>query len=323
MNVKEIISSVKKEMDARGGLKAVYFVALGGSLAAIYPGKYLLTNEARSFGVYSYSSNEFVYADPKALDERCLVILCSLSGTAETVAALKHANSKGAVTIAMTGSTETKMYEHGQYKVVYSNGDDQIYSNSNQSNSLRIGFEILKQFEDYAHYEAAMAAYGKLDAIFDQAKKQITPKAIRFALDYKDEDMFYVLASGPLFGTGYSMVSCHLMEMQWKNASVIHSGEFFHGPFEVTDEKPVMILFKSMGKTRHLDERAETFLNQFASKFFVFDAAETGLTELDSHVAEYFSPVIMVPLERYTVSKMADMRNHSMSRRKFMWQFNY
>ena len=59
--------------------------------------------------------------------------------------AVKTANAAGAVTIAMTGSMETGMAKAGQYVVTYSNGDDQVYSDSNQANSLRIGFELLKQ----------------------------------------------------------------------------------------------------------------------------------------------------------------------------------
>lgn len=323
MEIKEIISEIKQKMDERGGLKAVYFIGLGGSSAAIYPGKYLLTSEAKDFSVASFTSNEFIYSNPKSLDERCLCILCSLKGTKETLDAVKFANEAGAVTIAMTGSETTEMAKLGQYTVVYSNGENQIYSQSNQSKSLMLGFEILKQFEGYEHYDAAMKAYDKLDEIFDDARLRFTEKAIKFALDYKDEDMFYVLASGPCYGTGYSMTMCHLMEMQWKNAAFIHSGEFFHGPFEILDDKPVMVLIKSIGKTRHLDDRAESFLYKFGSKIFVIDAKDTKLESLDSNVAEYFTSVVMLPIERFVVSKMADMRNHSMDKRRYMWQLDY
>ena len=37
MSVKEIISEIKCKIDAAGGLKHVYFVACGGSKAAIFP----------------------------------------------------------------------------------------------------------------------------------------------------------------------------------------------------------------------------------------------------------------------------------------------
>ena len=48
--VKEIVAEIKTKMDQAGGLKHVYFVACGGSKAAIYPGLYLLQSEAKTFG---------------------------------------------------------------------------------------------------------------------------------------------------------------------------------------------------------------------------------------------------------------------------------
>lgn len=69
-----------------------------------------------------------------------MAVICSLKATAETVEAVKKANSIGAITIAMTGNMDTGMAKVGQYVVTYSNGDDQVYSDSNQANSLRIGF---------------------------------------------------------------------------------------------------------------------------------------------------------------------------------------
>ena len=46
MTVKEIVAEIKQKMDKVGGLKHVYFVACGGSKAAIFPGLYLLQSEA-------------------------------------------------------------------------------------------------------------------------------------------------------------------------------------------------------------------------------------------------------------------------------------
>ena len=113
--VKEIIAEIKEKTDARGGLKHVYFVACGGSKAAIFPGLYLLQSEARTFSATTYTSNEFVHATPKELDGRCVAVICSLKATAETVEAVKTANQAGALTIAMTGSMETGMAQVGQY----------------------------------------------------------------------------------------------------------------------------------------------------------------------------------------------------------------
>lgn len=193
MEIKEIIREIKEKMEPVGGLKAVYFVACGGSQAAIYPAKYLMESEAVEIGTKIYNSNEFVHATPKSLDNRCICVICSLKATAETVEAVKTANAKGAVTISMTGFPDTDMAKNGQYTVVYSNGDDQVYSKANQALALKLGFEILHQFEDYQHYDAAMAAYEKIDGIIDTAKQTMLPQAKQFAERYKDEEIFYVM----------------------------------------------------------------------------------------------------------------------------------
>lgn len=323
MEIKPMINEIKQKMEASGGLKNIYFVACGGSQAAIYLANYLIQSEAKNIATAIYNSNEFVHATPAALDEQSICIICSLNATAETVEAVKVANSKGAITIAMTGSPDTLMAQTGQYKVVYSNGDQQVYSQANQAMALKLGFEILHQFENYEHYEAAMDAYSKIDEIVEFGKASLLPTARKFAEDFKDDEVFYVLGSGPLYGTAYTMACCHFMEMQWKHAITLHSGEYFHGPFETTDKDVAMILLKSVGRTRPLDERAETFLNEYAEHFVVIDAEEIGLNKIDSSVAEFFNSVVMIPIERFFVYQMSLVRNHSMDDRRYMWKVAY
>ena len=193
----DVMEKAKADLDANGGLKQVIFVACGGSKAAIFPGLYLLQSEAKTFSATTYTSNEFVHATPKQLDGRCVAVICSLKATAETVEAVKVANAAGAITIAMTGSMTTGMAQVGQYVVTYSNGDDQVYSDSNQANSLRIGFELLHQIENWANYDKAMEAYSHIDEIVAEGKKECLPAAQAWAAKEKDEPVFYVLASGP------------------------------------------------------------------------------------------------------------------------------
>ena len=266
MEIKQIITEIKQKLDAKGGLKHVYFVACGGSKAAIFPGLYLLQSEAKTFSATTYTSNEFVHATPKELDERCVAVICSLKATPETVKAVETANAKGAITIAMTGSMETGMAKVGQYVVVYSNGAPQDYSNSNQACSLRIGFELLHQIEGWDKYDKAMDAYQYINEIVDEAKKECLPAAQAWAEKEKDEPVFYVLASGSNYGVAYSMCCCHFMEMQWKHAVCLHTGEYFHGPFETTDKKLPMVLIMGEGRTRALDERCLKFLKTYAPK---------------------------------------------------------
>ena len=250
-------------------------------------------------------------------------MICSLKATAETVEAVKKANSIGAITIAMTGNMDTGMAKVGQYVVTYSNGDDQVYSDSNQANSLRIGFELLHQFEGWDKYDKAMEAYKHIDEIVAEGKENCLAAAKEWADKEKDEPVFYVLASGPNYGVAYSMCCCHFMEMQWKHAVCLHTGEYFHGPFETTDKKLPMILIMSEGRTRALDERCLKFLNTYAENFIVIDFKELNKGRIDADVAEFFNPVVLIPIERYYVAQMAEVRGHSMDHRRYMWKVEY
>ena len=112
MEIKKLIAELKQKFDEAGGLKHVYFVACGGSKAAIFPGLYLLQSEAKTFSASTYNSNEFVHAMPKQLGKQTLAIICSLKATAETVKAVEAANAAGAITIAMTGNEHAGLQRH-------------------------------------------------------------------------------------------------------------------------------------------------------------------------------------------------------------------
>ncbi len=323
MEIKQIITEIKQKLDTKGGLKHVYFVACGGSKAAIFPGLYLLQSEAKTFSATTYTSNEFVHATPKELDERCVAVICSLKATPETVKAVETANAKGAITIAMTGSMETGMAKVGQYVVVYSNGAPQDYSNSNQACSLRIGFELLHQIEGWDKYDKAMDAYQYINEIVDEAKKECLPAAQAWAEKEKDEPVFYVLASGSNYGVAYSMCCCHFMEMQWKHAVCLHTGEYFHGPFETTDKKLPMVLIMGEGRTRALDERCLKFLKTYAENFIVIDFKELNKGRINPDVVEFFNPVVLIPIERYYVFQMSQVTGHSMDERRYMYKVEY
>ncbi|WP_213996215.1 SIS domain-containing protein [Tepidanaerobacter syntrophicus] len=323
MEIKNMVSEIKSKLDSRGGLKAIYFAACGGSQAAIYPAKYLIQCEAKNIATGIFNSSEFVNATPAMIDDRCICVICSLKATPETVEAVKAANEKGAITVAMTGFADSEMAKNGQYSIIYSNGQNQVYSKANQALALKFCFEALKQFEDFPYYDEAMQAYDYIDNIIEKGKKDILPLAQKFAKDFKDDSVFYVLASGPAYPAAYSMACCHLMEMQQKHAVYLHSGEYFHGPFETTDETVPVILIKSVGKTRPLDDRVERFLKKYAPRHMILDMQEFDIGKIDEHVVEYFASPILTPMERFMVSTMADLRGRSMDERRYMWKVEY
>ncbi|WP_225353454.1 hypothetical protein [Lacticaseibacillus thailandensis] len=183
---------------------------------------------------------------------------------------------------------------------------------------LDMSAQILAGLEGYDQLPAFRDAFAKIDTIVDNAIDQVQPRTKAFADKYAHEKMFYILGSGPSFGHAYGFAICSLMEMQWLDAAPIHSGEYFHGPFEVTDKNKPYIVLESVGRTRPLDERALKFLHKYAEKVEVVDAKELGLDMIDSKVAEFFNPILFYTILSEYRAKLADKRDHSLDVRRYM-----
>lgn len=326
-DVPHVISAIKEKIREAGKtLRAVYFVACGGSEAALASGYYLIETESKTLSVKKLNSNVFVHATPAKLDDECIVVCCSLKGTAETVEAVKVARAAGANTIALTGAPDTATANAGDIVITYDGKHDipGVYDLTSTAYSLRIAFEILHQFEGYAHYDKAIEGFKKINEIVTAARASLKEDAVVFANKCKDDEVFYVLGCGPLLGTAYSMANCHLIEMQSRHAVLIPSGDYFHGPFETTTSDLAMILLMSGGRTRPLDERVERFLGKHGGHHTILDARATQLWEkIDHSVAEFFEPAIMWDVERLFVECLADRRRRPMTDRVYMWKFPY
>ena len=72
-----------------------------------------------------------------------------------------------------------------------------------------------------------------------------------------------------------------------------------------------------------MDERCLKFLKTYAENYIVIDFKELNKGRIDPAVAEFFNPVVLIPIERYYVSQMAEVRRHSMDVRRYMWKVEY
>ncbi|MCI9243835.1 MAG: SIS domain-containing protein [Lawsonibacter sp.] len=321
------MSKVKAALDANGGLKQVVFVACGGSLISSYPARFLLDQEG-SIRVQAYNSSEFVNATPKSIDGNTLVIGTSTKATSETVEAIKVARTKGAVTIGLSGYADSLTAQSAQFYITYYHADEwyqdpTLVHCSSQGTALKIAFWLLKEYDSYANYDKAMEAFEKLPEIYGKAYQAMKPEAAKFAMTYKDDTVWNVMSSGAAWETSYADAFCFFQEMQTVHCVPVHSGEYFHGAFETCDKDLAILLFKSVGRTRPLDERAERFLEKFGGHHWIIDAKELGLDQLDESVAEYFNAALMHPISKQLIAAMGDVRMHPMTYRRYMWKFEY
>lgn len=304
-------------------VKNFYFVACGGSMASLSLGDYYIDKEV-DVPTRVYTSNEFIHRAPKALNENSVVILKSHSGnTPETVRAAEIAKEKGAITIAMTMLDDSPLWSAVDYPVHYNYGPGvDAYENDNGIFN-RLLFGILNAVDPNEKYERVLENLKNLQSLFDLNKKNTLEDAKAFGRNYKREELIYTMASGAYYPIAYSFTSCLLMEMLWINSNAIHSGEYFHGPFEVTDYDVPFLIIKGNGASRPLDERAIAFAEKYSKRLVIVDVEKLDYPGVDADIVEYFGPIVTNAVLRQYAQELSDNTGHPLSVRRYMWKMEY
>lgn len=292
MNAKNVIESVLKE---KGTIKQVYWVACGGSLIDLYPAHFMMNAESSTIESGWYNSKEFLLSPPKKLGKNSLVIVCSHSGnTPESVESAVVSHEAGAAVITLTDRAGSKCDDPRFIAWVYPWGDGVPTSQIPSGISLSLAAELLKAQEDFDKYDAIYDGIQKMDGIVAAAKTKVNEElGEKFANLCAENPFFYILGSGANFSQTYGFAICSLMEMQWQNCAYIHSGEYFHGPFEVTENGVFYFLQMGSGACRPMDQRALDFLKTHTDRLMVLDTLEYGMDAIDPSVRDYLDSVLL------------------------------
>jgi len=322
MELYQIISQIKEKQPE---IKSVFFVGCGASKGDLYPAKYFLEGNAKQLRTSLYTANEFNYATPVSVDETSIVIACSLGGTTpETVAATTKAKELGAHVISVTHVEDSALTNDANYVVYHGWEANYAAKLEKMTKVLGLAVEILNQFEGYENYKKMQDGFSKIYDLIEQSVSTVLPQAKAFADAYKDEPVIYVMSSGAAHEVAYSTSICLLMEMQWVNSGTFHTGEFFHGPFEIVDKGVPFLLLMNDGRTRAMDSRALEFLNRFDAKTTVVDAKDFGLgSVIANEVVDYFNPMLITGVVRVYFEQLAIARNHPLTKRRYMWKLEY
>lgn len=322
MNAKKLVEMILEE---KGQIKDVYFVACGGSLVDLYPGFYFIQAESTTMHAAWLTAKELVVNPPKHLSSNSLLIVCSHGGnTKESVEAAHAGREAGAAVITLTHTPGSACDDETMYSIVYDWADDVNEKDKPQGIVLAILNELMKAQEpEYALYDAVAEGLEKVDGIVRAAVKKVQNRTWLFAEKYHDEDFLYIMASGASYSQAYGFAICSLQEMQWIDCCYLHSGEYFHGPFEVTDEEHLYILMMSKGKNRVMDERALTFLEKYGKKYEVIDAEELGIGAIEDCCVEYFNPILFYAMTVAYRTALQDKRHHPLDMRRYMGVVEY
>ena len=189
--------------------------------------------------------------------------------------------------------------------------------------ALQVAVELLNQTEGYSNYDKFQQGAGMITTVIRKARAHVAQRALDFAEEYKNDSVIYTMGSGAGYGAAYMESICIFMEMQWIHSGTIHTGEFFHGPFEVTDANTPFVIQVSEGSTRELDERCLKFLHTYAKRIEVLDAKELGLSVIDPAVVDYFNHSLFNNVYPIYNHALAETRQHPLTTRRYMWKVAY
>lgn len=320
--VRTIVSDIKaKEPE----INRIMFVGCGASMSDLYPGYYFVAHESTKLLSSIHTANEFNYDTPKGVGSHTVVITASLGGTTpESVAATKKARELGAHVVTLSSDENSPIIKETEYRVVHGFRENSAAKTEKMAYCLALAIEVVKEFEGYEFYDEAVTAFKGMPDLIEKAVQSVGPSAKEFGEKYKNEKVIYVLSSGASLGVAYSTASFLFMEMQWITGTTVHTGEYFHGPFEMTEKTAPYLLFMNDGSTRHLDARALTFLQRFDAKITNIDAKDYGLNSVASkNVIDYFNPFILSGVMRSYAEELALAKKHPLTKRRYMWKLSY
>ena len=226
---KEYLSTINK----------IYFVACGTAMHAGLVGKNLIETLCRIPTEVDIAS-EFRYRDP-IIDEHTLCIYISQSGeTADTIAALKLAKSKGAKTLAVSNVIGSSITREADYSI-YTHAGPEIAVASTKAYTSQVALVAI-----LAMYFAEILGTAKNEDI-EKLKSDLIdlPSKIEQILDntevienfakkiYTEKDMFFLGR-----GNDYNVAlegSLKLKEISYIHSEAYAAGELKHGPIALIE----------------------------------------------------------------------------------------
>ena len=232
---KEYLSSVNK----------IFIVACGTAMHAGLMGKSLIENLCKIPTEVDIAS-EFRYRNP-IIDEHTLCIYISQSGeTADTIAALKLAKSKGAKTIAISNVIGSSITREADYSIYTHAGPEIAVASTKAYTSQVVLIAILSMYfaEILESADEKTISNFKTDIIdlpskIEQVLDNIEPIKEFAKKIYTEKDMFFLGR-----GTDYNVAlegSLKLKEISYIHSEAYAAGELKHGPIALIENGVTVI----------------------------------------------------------------------------------
>ncbi|MBL0212049.1 MAG: glutamine--fructose-6-phosphate transaminase (isomerizing) [Holophagaceae bacterium] len=269
------------------GFDRISIVACGTSWHAGLVGKFYLEQLAR-IGVDIDYASEYRYRDPIVPPNTLAIGITQSGETADTLAALKEAASRGARTLAICnaqGSTAVRQAE----AILLTHAGPEIGVASTKAFTTQLSVLLLlamrigeaKGTLDPGLRSELIQGLRELPALLERINS-LEPQIAKWAQDWREAKDFLYLARGPLYPIALEG-ALKLKEISYIHAEGYPAGEMKHGPIALIDSHlPIVAL---MPRDAHREKTLSNLQEAAARDGRILALATDGDTGLD-HIAE-------------------------------------
>ena len=272
----------------------VYLVGCGSSISTCYSVRDAIRMSSTNLNIEVYAGYEFCYNKKLVEGENSIAIFTSQSGeTADTLAALRKANEYGIHTVSISNEPESSMIKEAKTPIATRGGTETaILGTKTYITQLACLYQILFAASDYEYKTELLAELVDMPKMLEKLLISTEDENKQLAQEFKDEDIFYCLGSGPNFGLAYKLAMTMLMEGAIKHACPEYSAEFRHGLIERAEKDVPIIILRSDFESDEITDKAIEFSKNLELKSIVYELEDYA------DVDKLLSPFILViPLE--------------------------
>ena len=282
--VSKLISDVDK----------VYLIGCGSSISTCYSVRDAIRMSSTNLNIEVYTGYEFYYNKKLVENENSIAIFTSQSGeTADTLASLRRANEYGIHTVSISNEPDSSMINEAKTPIITRcETETAILGTKTYITQLACLYQILFKASDYENKIELLAQLAEMPKMLDKLLLLTEDENRELALEFKDENIFYCLGSGPNFGLAYKLAMTMLMEGAIKHACPEYSAEFRHGLIERAEKDVPIIFLVSDLESDEITQKAIDFSNNLELKSIVYDLK--NYADVDKLLSPF---IFVIPLE--------------------------
>ena len=288
MSTMEEVSKMISDVDK------VYLIGCGSSISTCYSVRDAIRMSSTNIDIEVYTGYEFYYNKKLVENENSLAIFTSQSGeTADTLASLRRANEFNLHTVSISNEPDSSMIKEAKTPIVTRcETETAILGTKTYITQLGCLYQILFAASDYEGKDTLLKQLSEMPDILEGLLKTTEYENRLLAQEFRKEDIFYCLGSGPNFGLAYKLAMTMLMEGAIKHACPEYTAEFRHGLIERAEKDVPIIFLKSDFESDEITQKAVDFSENLELKILMYELKDYA------NVDKLLSPfVLVIPLE--------------------------